>query len=158
MCDTLWTEAVDRVRPDLVFLTVADPGAVEREVDRQWTTPCDERFDRYLRGKLTAAVDTLSATGATVVLGTSVRAMPTYANGVIPEHLDCFNQTIRSVVAADPGRAWSTSTGSCAPTAPAPTRSTAAICGSTACTSSTPRPTTSTVAGPASWSRSSRRH
>ncbi len=102
MCDTLWTEAVDRVRPDLVFLTVADPGAVDREVERQWTTPCDERFDRYLRSKLTAAVDTLSATGAVVVLGTSVRAMPTYANGVIPEHLDCFNQTIRSVVAADP--------------------------------------------------------
>ncbi|MGZ4715652.1 MAG: acyltransferase family protein [Acidimicrobiales bacterium] len=102
MCDTLWAEAVDRVRPDLVFLTVADPGAVDREVERQWTTPCDERFDRYLRSKLTAAVDALSATGATVVLGTSVRAMPTYANGVIPDHLDCFNQTIRSVVASDP--------------------------------------------------------
>ena len=28
--------------------------------------------------------------------------MPTYANGVIPEHIDCFNQTIRSVVASDP--------------------------------------------------------
>ena len=102
MCDTLWTEAVDRVRPDVVFLTVADPGAVEREIERQWTTPCDERFDRYLRGKLTAAVDALSATGAVVVLGTSVRAMPSYANGVIPAHLDCFNQTLRSVVAADP--------------------------------------------------------
>ena len=102
MCDTLWTEAVDRVRPDVVFLTVADPGAVDREVERQWTTPCDPRFDAYLRAKLVAAVDTLSARGATVVLGTSVRAMPTYANGVIPEHLDCFNATIRSVAAADP--------------------------------------------------------
>jgi len=102
MCDTLWSEAVERVRPDVVFLTVADPGAVDREVERQWTTPCDERFDRYLRGKLSAAVDALSATGATVVLGTSVRAMPSYANGVIPEHLDCFNHTIRSVVDADP--------------------------------------------------------
>jgi peptidoglycan/LPS O-acetylase OafA/YrhL len=103
MCDTLWAEALDRVRPDVVFLTVADPGAVDREVERQWTTPCDERFEHYLRDKVTDAVARLGATGAMVVVGTSVRAMPTYANGVDPEHLDCFNETIRSAVAAEPG-------------------------------------------------------
>ena len=101
-CDTLWSEAVDRVRPDEVFLTVADPGAVDREVDRRWTTPCDARFDAYLRGKVVDAVNILGSTGATVVLGTSVRALPSYANGVNPAHLDCFNRTIRSVAAADP--------------------------------------------------------
>jgi len=100
-CDTLWAEAVDQVRPDEVFLTVADPGAVDREVDRRWTTPCDARFDAYLRAKLVDAVNTLGSTGATVVLGTSVRALPSYANGTNPAHLDCFNQTIRSVAAAD---------------------------------------------------------
>lgn len=102
MCNTLWAEAVDQVRPDLVFLTVADPGAVDREVDGTWTTPCDPAFDRYLQSKLSDAVDTLSATGARVVIGTSVRAGATYANGVIPEHLDCFNESIRRVADADP--------------------------------------------------------
>ena len=101
MCDTLWTEAVDRVRPDVVFLTVADPGAIDREVDRRWTNPCDAGFDAYLQGKLRNAVDMLSATGARVVLGTSVRALPSYANGSNPDHLDCFNRSIAAVVAAD---------------------------------------------------------
>ena len=102
MCDALWAEAVDRVRPDEVFLTVADPGAVDREVDRRWTNPCDPAFDAYLQGKLRDAVATLSATGARVVIGTSVRALPSYANGVIPAHLDCFNRSIRAVADADP--------------------------------------------------------
>jgi peptidoglycan/LPS O-acetylase OafA/YrhL len=101
MCNTLWAEAVDQVRPDVVFFTVADPGAVDREVGGAWTTPCDAAFDGYLTGRLTDAIDTLSATGARVVLGTSVRAGDTYANGVIPEHLDCFNRTIRRVAEAD---------------------------------------------------------
>jgi peptidoglycan/LPS O-acetylase OafA/YrhL len=102
MCDTLWSEAVNRVRPDVVFLTVADPGAVDREVDRRWTNPCDPSFDSYLQGKLRDAVDTLSTTGARVVLGTSVRALSSYANGSNPAHLDCFNRSLGAVVAADP--------------------------------------------------------
>jgi peptidoglycan/LPS O-acetylase OafA/YrhL len=102
LCDTLWAEAIDRVRPDEVFLMVADPGAVDREVDRRWTDPCDARFDAYLRGKLRDAVDILGATGARIVLGTSVRALPTYANGSNAAHLDCFNRSINAVAAADP--------------------------------------------------------
>jgi hypothetical protein len=102
LCSTLWQEAVDRVRPDEVFLTLADPGSIEREVDRRWTNPCDATFDSYLKDKLRAAVDTLSSTGARVVLGTSVQSLPSYGNGANPTRLHCFNQSIRAVAASDP--------------------------------------------------------
>ena len=145
MCDTLWTEAVDRVRPDIVFLTVADPGAVDREVERQWTTPCDARFGSYLAEKLRAAVDTLSATGrpsSSAPPSAPCRPTPT---GSSPSTSTASTRRSDRSPRPIPAPAWSTSTGSCARAASAPMRSTARRCASTASTSSAPPPATSTV-------------
>jgi len=98
MCDLLWADSVTKLQPDVVYLMFNGPGTSDREVDGEWTNPCEARFDDYLTSQLNAAIDQLGSTGATVVMGTSVERR----TDDDLERLGCFNQVVRDVAASRP--------------------------------------------------------
>jgi peptidoglycan/LPS O-acetylase OafA/YrhL len=98
MCNLTWSDSITKLRPDVAYLMLNGPGNTDREVDGQWTRPCEPRFDDYLTAKLNDAIDILGSTGATVAIATAAER----PSGDDLTRLGCFNQAIRDVAASRP--------------------------------------------------------
>jgi peptidoglycan/LPS O-acetylase OafA/YrhL/lysophospholipase L1-like esterase len=95
-----WAAELASFRPQVALLTLAWPGIGDRIVDGEARHPCDSVFDAYYQREVVAAIDTLHANGARVVVATTpYAALP----GVDNARVDCLNATYRAAVAQRPG-------------------------------------------------------
>lgn len=115
-------------RPDLVVASFGPWDVADRKIpgDPTWRHPGDPVYDRWLLGQMTAAIDTLTASGAHVVWLTqppwegATRHPPErlYAPAGDPARMARFNEIVRQAAEARPGKvtvldyaAWIVSTG-----------------------------------------------
>jgi peptidoglycan/LPS O-acetylase OafA/YrhL len=110
-CSPDWPGFVGQDRPDIVLLLFGGyVGIVPAEVDGREVDACDPAYDDLWAERLTEAVDTLSATGATVVLSSSPTAADEVFKGEDPATFDaqqrCNNEVIEAVAAEHPRAAF----------------------------------------------------
>ena len=70
-CRILWDHAVNEFDPEVVLLSFGDAGDAQLNFDGEWVGPCDEGYRWPMWLGLDAAIRTLSAGGAHIVLSTS---------------------------------------------------------------------------------------
>lgn len=66
-----WGGAVDQYQPDLIVLDVGAWEIFDRKIDGRWVEFGSDEFDRLLSDKLQDVIDTVTASGAPIVLLTS---------------------------------------------------------------------------------------
>ena len=110
-CDTWpqrWAQRISHDRPDVVLLIVGRWEIVDRVNEGHWTHIGDDAYDAYLRGELTRALDTLTSTGARVVVTTEPynRRGERPDGSLYPEdqpvRADRWNSLVRSVIGKRP--------------------------------------------------------
>jgi peptidoglycan/LPS O-acetylase OafA/YrhL len=97
-----WERHAEAMEADVVVYYIANTGGLgEQWLRDAWRTDCDPVFDTLLEQELGRDLDTLAATGATVVLATSpdVAILTAGSN----DQTACRNETYRRVVADHPG-------------------------------------------------------
>ena len=107
---TEWKQTIDDWQPDLTVLQVGAWEIYDRKIDGQWVTFGTPEYDAILEPTLQKAVDVLGSTGKPVVLLTTPHFERN--DGVSPEEwtqndhsrTDHFNEVVRRVAAANPGR------------------------------------------------------
>ncbi|MCU1455403.1 MAG: acyltransferase family protein, partial [Acidimicrobiales bacterium] len=106
-CSPQWPALVARTHPDLVFVLFgALAGKAPRNVDGGKAWPCEPAYDRRWRARLDAAIDVLSAQGATVVLASAPTTTGILYKGEDPARFDerqqCANRVVAEAVHAHP--------------------------------------------------------
>ncbi|MCU1452456.1 MAG: acyltransferase family protein, partial [Acidimicrobiales bacterium] len=106
-CSPEWPALVDSTRPDVVLVLFGGfTGVVPVDVGGRSVWPCDPAYDQRWRSRLDAAVATLSARGATVVLATAPTASARIIKGDHPALFDqrqqCSNRVLADVARRNP--------------------------------------------------------
>ncbi|HVN51228.1 MAG TPA: acyltransferase family protein [Acidimicrobiales bacterium] len=112
-CD--WTQQFPReiaqIRPQVIMVMYGAWDVTDRLIpgDTKWRSIGDPVYDNWLRGEISAAIDTMTAQGATVVwlMQPHIRVgIAEQLKGPFPEEdpgrMDRFNQLVREVVATKP--------------------------------------------------------
>jgi hypothetical protein len=112
-CDwaTLFPQDLSDDNPDVVVMTTGIWEVVDRILpgETKWRHIGDPVFDQYFESELLSAIDTLGASGATVVLLTYPHVVAGENQGFTnlpesdPARVDRLNQLIRAAVAKRPG-------------------------------------------------------
>ena len=103
-----WSQRINHDRPDVVLLIVGRWEVVDRVNEGRWTHIGDDAYDAYLRGELQRALDTLTSTGARVVVTTEpYNRRGERSDGSLypedqPARADRWNALLRSVIGKRP--------------------------------------------------------
>ena len=103
-----WPQRINHDRPDVVLLIVGRWEVVDRVNEGRWTHIGDDAYDAYLRGELQRALDTLTSTGARVVVTTEpYNRRGERSDGSLypedqPARADRWNALLRSVIGKRP--------------------------------------------------------
>jgi hypothetical protein len=89
-CDRTWQRDVAEYQPDLVFF-IAQCCATEYKYGGRWLEPCDPAYRPFFARSLDAAVATLGAAGARVVVVTSPYTLMEGLSATARANLDCSN-------------------------------------------------------------------
>jgi peptidoglycan/LPS O-acetylase OafA/YrhL len=103
-----WSQRINHDRPDVVLLIIGRWEVVDRVNGGNWTHIGDDAYDAYLRGELQRALETLTSTGARVVVTTEPynRRAEKPDGSLYPEdqpiRADRWNTLLRSVIGKRP--------------------------------------------------------
>ena len=103
-----WSQRINHDRPDVVLLIVGRWEVVDRVNEGRWTHVGDDAYDAYLRGELHRALDTLTSTGAHVVVTTEpYNRRGERSDGSLypedqPARADRWNALLRSIIGKRP--------------------------------------------------------
>ena len=103
-----WSQRINHDRPDVVLLIVGRWEVVDRVNEGRWTHIGDDAYDAYLRGELHRALDTLTSTGAHVVVTTEpYNRRGERSDGSLypedqPARADRWNALLRSIIGKRP--------------------------------------------------------
>ena len=113
-----WSDAVDRVRPDVSVLLLAWAGVGDRDLgDGTPRGPCDPAFDDAYLEEVALAIEVLSSGGGAVAVAT---APPHGFDRSADDRTDCLNRIYRQAADAERSAqiadlaAWTCETGDCA--------------------------------------------
>jgi len=101
----IWGDAIEAFKPDAVILLFGGPPQGEVDLGDGWYEPCSTRYHDEYRQEVDAAIDVLSARGATVFLTPSPHPRFPFLPDDIDQRTDCINAVYREVAAARPDRA-----------------------------------------------------
>jgi peptidoglycan/LPS O-acetylase OafA/YrhL len=103
-----WSQRINHDRPDVVLLIVGRWEVVDRVNEGRWTHIGDDAYDAYLRGELHRALDTVTSTGAHVVVTTEpYNRRGERSDGSLypedqPARADHWNALLRSIIGKRP--------------------------------------------------------
>ena len=95
-----WGTLVGSWKPDAVLVVLGWPGQTDRWVEGAWRRPCDPVFDEWYLGEVTAALDAIGATGASLAVATAPYYRPPISASASDAGTDCVNRSYRSAAAA----------------------------------------------------------
>jgi peptidoglycan/LPS O-acetylase OafA/YrhL len=101
---TIWSDAINRFKPDAVLLTFGGPpqGTLHIGPGDDWYAPCTSEYRDYYRGEVEAAIGVLTAKGAVLFLAPSAHPRFPFLPDDIDERTDCVNAVYREAAAAHP--------------------------------------------------------